>query len=241
MGLRSAKPSASFLTLAALAAVLGSASACGPTIDPAAQADLDRKLSQIQTSEQTFPPSESYSPMAFVVGQWTEHRITDDKGRKSLVTNKLVGQEEGGYWLEVVSDTGQGRELARLLVGMPSGRDPAGMVIRTLLIRKTGGQPIVVDPGTGDPQIRARYRAALDLLAVPGEADEKDDVRVPGGHFIGCYRIETQGAWGPLQTPTDLCTHPSVPLSGVVRAVSAGKPGLVELVGFGVTGAETEF
>ena len=66
----------------ALAASLLFAAACGPSIDPAAQADLDQRLGQIQTSEETFPPAESYSPMAFVVGQWTEHRVTDDKGRK---------------------------------------------------------------------------------------------------------------------------------------------------------------
>jgi hypothetical protein len=242
MGLRLASTPALPTTLA-LAAVLAGVSACGPTIDPAAQADLDRKLAQIQTSEETFPPSESNSPMAFNVGQWTEHRVTDDQGRKSLVTNKLVGQEEGGYWLEVINESAQGREAAKILVAMPTGRDPAGMEIRTLLVRKGNDQPTVVDPLTGDPKIRARYRAALDLLAVPGEGDEKDDVRVPGGHFIGCYRIDTQGAWGPLQTPTDLCTHPSVPLSGVVRAMSASatKPGLVELISFGVTGAESVF
>jgi hypothetical protein len=225
----------------AVAVALLSASACGPQIDPAAKADLDRKLAQIQTSEQTYSPSESYSPMAFFVGQWTEHRITDDKGHKSLVTNKLVGQEDGAYWLEVINESAQGREAARMLIAMQAGRDPSGMVIRTLLVRKGSDQPTAVDPMTGDPKIRARYRAALDLLAVPGEGDEKDDVRVPGGHFIGCYRIETQGAWGPLQTPTDLCTHPSVPLSGVVRAVSATTPGLVELIDFGVTGAESVF
>jgi hypothetical protein len=241
MGPRFALPAASSACLVVLAALVAGGAACGPSIDPAAQADLDRKLSQIQTSEETFPPSESYSPMAFFVGQWTQHRITDDKGRKSLVTNKIVGQEEGAYWLEVISDSGMGRELAKMLVAMPAGRDPSGMVIRTLLVRKPDGQPTSIDPTTAAAPVRAKYRAALDLLAIPGEGDEKDDVRVPAGHFIGCYRIETQGAWGPLQVPTDLCTHPSVPLSGVVRAVSAGKSGLVELISFGVNGAESEF
>ncbi|HVU51387.1 MAG TPA: hypothetical protein VHL80_11905 [Polyangia bacterium] len=241
MGLRVASTRTLAAAFAALTAVLLGAPGCGPSIDPAAQADLDRKLSQIQTSEETFPPSESYSPMAFVVGQWTEHRVTDEKGRKTLITNKLVGQEAGAYWFEVVNESAQGRDAAKMLVALSAGRDPAGMEIRTLLVRRGDAQPTVVDPVTGDPQIRARARAALDLIAVPGEGDEKDDVRVPGGHFIGCYRIDTQGAWGPLQTPTDLCTHPSVPLSGVVRAISATKPGLVELVTFGVTGAESVF
>jgi hypothetical protein len=228
--------------LAALAAALVvPASACGPSIDPAAQADLEKHLAQIQTSEETFPPAESYSPMAFVVGQWTVHRVTDEKGNKSLVTNKLVGQEAGAYWLEVVSETAYGREAAKMLVAMPTGRDPAGMEIRSLQVRKGNGPAVRFEPSTADPQVRAKYRAALDLLAIPVEGEDKDDMRVPGGHFIGCYRVETQGPWGPWQVPADVCTHPSVPLSGVIRAKPADKPGLLELVAFGVTGAESEF
>jgi hypothetical protein len=215
------------------------AAACGPTIDAAAKADLDRRLSQITTSEETYPPSESFSPMAFVIGQWTEHRVTDDRGRKSLVTSKLVGQENGAYWLETITETETGREAAKMLVAMLSGRDPTGMEIRALRIKKGEDAAVDVDPGTL-PEVRARYRAALDLFALTVDGDQKDDLRVPGGHFIGCYRVETQGPWGPLQTPSDVCSHPSVPLSGVVRAQPLGKPGLIELVSFGVSGAESE-
>jgi hypothetical protein len=213
--------------------------ACGPTIDPAARADLERHLEQIQTSEETFPPAESYSPMAFVVGQWTEYRITDDKGRKSLITSKLIGQEEGAYWFEVVNETPEGREAAKMLVAMPGGRDPAGMEIRSLFLKKGKALPVVVDPGSL-PALRAKFRGALDLFAITAETQEKDDVRVPGGHFIGCYLIETAGAWGPWKVPAEVCTHPSVPLSGIVRAQPIGVNGLLELVGFGVTGAESE-
>jgi hypothetical protein len=224
---------APFLAITALCA------ACGATTDPAARADLERHLAQLPTSEETFPPSETFLPMAFVVGQWTEHRLTDDKGRSSLVTYKLVGQESGGYWLEIVTETYQGREVAQLLVAMLSGRDPAGMEIRALRIKKGRGAPVDVDPGAV-LETRARYSASLDLLAMPIEGQEKDDVRVPAGHFIGCFSVQTLGPWGPWQTPSVVCAHPSVPLSGVVRAAPVGKTALMELVGFGVTGAESE-
>ena len=178
--------------------------------------------------------------MAFVVGQWTQHRLTDDKGRASLVTYKLVGQESGGYWLEIVTETYQGHEAAKLLVALLSGRDPAGMEIRALRIKKGRGAPVDVDPGAV-LAARARYRAALDLLAMSIEGQEKDDVRVPAGHFIGCFSVQTPGPWGPWQTPSLICSHPSVPLSGVVRAAPVSRTSLMELVGFGVTGAESEF
>jgi hypothetical protein len=216
------------------------AAGCGPSIDSAAKADLDRRLAELPTSEETFPPSESFLPMAFVVGQWTEHRFTDDKGRAALVTNKLVGQEDGAYWLEIVTESYEGREAARLLVAMIAGRDPGGMEIRALKIKKGTGAAVDVDPGAL-LDVRGRYRASLDLLAMSVEGEEKDDVRVPAGHFIGCYKVTTPRAWGPWSVPAVACTHPSVPLSGVVRATPVGQPGLMELVGFGASGAESEF
>jgi hypothetical protein len=214
--------------------------ACGPSLDAAARADLDRRLAQIPVSEETFPPSETFLPMAFVVGQWTEHRLTDEKGRVSLVTYKLVGQDSGGYWLETVTESYQGREAVKLLVALLSGRDPAGMEIRAIRIKKGNGAPVDVDAGAL-LEVRARYRGALDLLAMTVDTQDKDDMRVPAGHFIGCYKVATPGPWGPWAMPATLCAHPSVPLSGVVRATPVGKGGLMELVSFGVTGAESEF
>jgi hypothetical protein len=226
------------VSLSASVALL--AAACGPSIDPAAKADLDRRLAQVATSEETFPPSESFLPMAFVVGQWTEHRITDEKGKATLVTYKLVGQENDGYWLEVITESYEGREAVKMLVALLTGRDPAGMEIRALRIKKGRAAPVDVDPGAL-LDVRPRYRAALDLLAMAVEGQDKDDMRVPAGHFIGCYKVETPGPWGPWQVPSVVCSHPSVPLSGVVRATPVGKAGLMELVNFGVTGAESEF
>jgi hypothetical protein len=224
--------------LAAAAAL--AAAACGPTVNPAAQADLDRRLAEIAPNEETYPPSEAYLPMAFMVGQWTEHRITDAQGHASLITLKLVGQENDAYWLEVVTESAQGREAAKILVALTSGRDPAGINVRAIHVKKEGqAQSVEVQPGQMT-EVKGRFHAALDLLAMPVDTNEKDDVRVPGGHFIGCYKVEISRPWGPWQEASTACSHPSVPLSGVVRAAPVGKGGLLELVDFGVSGAESE-
>jgi hypothetical protein len=178
--------------------------------------------------------------MAFVVGQWTEYRVTDDKGRASLLTYKLVGQENGAYWLETVRQSAEGREATMMLVAMKSGRDPDGMEIRALRVKKGDAPATDVDAGM-IPQVRGQYRAVLDLLAMAVETDEKDDLRVPAGHFIGCYAVKTKVAWGPWQTMSDVCSHPSVPMSGVVRAKPLGQSALLELVDFGTSGATSEF
>lgn len=228
------------LTFAALAAFSLALFSCGPVVDSAAKADLDRRLTQITTSEETYPPSESYSPMSFAAGQWTQHRVTNDKGGPMLVTFKLVGQDAGGFWLETVTESYAGREVAKMHVFLLGGRDPSGMEIRALRV-KTGKQPPRdIDPG--DPAM-AKYRESLDLLAYAFESEDKDDLHVPAGRFIGCYKTETGRPWGPWQRASGLCAHPSVPLSGVVRAqpVGTGVGGpLLELVAFGTSGADSE-
>ncbi len=209
-------------------------------VDSAAKADLDRQLAQIHTSEETYAPAESFLPMTFAVGQWTEHRITDERGATSLVTYKLVGQQDGAFWLETVSESYQGRDVTKMLVALKSGRDPAGMEIRALRIKKGKEAPVDIDAGAL-MSVREQYRSSLDLLATSFDTDRKNDVRVPAGHFIGCYEVQTAGPWGPWHTPSVICSHPSVPLSGVVRAhVVGNKARVMELVGFGLSGAESE-
>ncbi len=223
----------------ALAPTLLAAAACGPSIDPAARADLDRRLGQIQTSEETYPPSETFNPMAFVVGQWTRHRVRDGQQSPQLITYKLVDQDEGGFWLETVTESYMGREIVKMHVFMLGGRDPAGMEIRAIQIRKGAGPRVNIDPGSL-PTARQSYQYLLDLLAISFEGDVKDDAKVPGGHFIGCYKAQTGAPWGPWQRPTTVCAHPSVPLSGVVFAKTADGAGVMELVGFGLEGAASE-
>jgi hypothetical protein len=226
--------------LAPLAVLVASlAGACGPHVDAAAKADLDRRLAALPTSDQTYPPSVAYLPMSFTVGQWTEHRLTDAKGATSLITNKLVGEENGGYWLETATESYGGRDVVKMQVVLLAGRDPSGMEIRALRIKN--GASAARDVDAGDlPTVRPQYRSALDLLAVSFDSENKDDANVPAGRFIGCFETQTSGPWGPLHAPSVVCSHPSVPLSGVVRAQAVGGGGVLELVGFGVTGAEGE-
>jgi hypothetical protein len=230
------------LPLVALAVVLLLAlPACGPSVDPAAKADLDRRLGELPTSPETYPPSDSYMPMAFQAGQWTRHRVTGggEKATPQLLTYNLVGQDGGGYWLETVTESYYGREVAKMHVFMLGGRDPSAMEIRALRVKKNSGAPTDVDLST-DEAARAKYRHVLDLLAVSFEGQQKDDARVPGGHFIGCWRTRTPAPWGPWQSPSTLCAHPSVPLSGVVVAEPASGGPRLELVAFGSGGLESE-
>jgi hypothetical protein len=210
---------------------------CAPTLDPAVKADFDRRLAQLPTSEETYPPSESFLPMAFAVGHWTQHRIRDTRGA-FLITNKLVGRDPGGYWMESQIEGYEGKEVVKMHVALLGGRDPDGAEIRELSVRK-GDAAMIHDVRPDEmPAARAQYGYLLDLLAVVFESEYKDDVRVPGGHFIGCYKFETGKPWGPWQKGSLVCAHPSVPLSGVVRALPLDASGSLELVAFGTAAEE---
>jgi hypothetical protein len=223
------------LVVAALA--LGACARSG--IDAAAKADLDRRLSQLAVSEETYPPSEGFIPMAFVVGQWTQHRIIDENGEPALLTFKLVGQDSGGYWVEMLTESYHGREAVKMFVVLNSGRDPAGMEIRFLKLKVGDGAPIELE-GAALDRARDAYHDDLDLLASVFEPADRDDFHVPAGHFVGCYAAQTKEPWGPWDVPSVICSHPSVPLSGVVHAQPVGKVGVMELVAFGLTGARGE-
>jgi hypothetical protein len=221
-----------------LAAALG-VTACAGMVDPAVKADLDRRVAAFPTSEETYPPSDVFSPMSFHPGQWTQHRIRDDKNGPQLLTFKLLGMDSGGYWVETVNESYAGREAIRMLVFLRGGRDTSAMEIRGVRIKKGDGPAVDLDQ-TADPTARNRVYQALDLLAVAMESQEKDDARVPGGHFIGCWKHQTPGPWGPWQKPSIVCAHPSVPLSGIVFAKPTDGSALMELVAWGTSGAEPE-
>jgi hypothetical protein len=226
-------------SLAVLPLIAALGLGCSSGFDPAVKADLDRRIAAFPTSDETYPPSDVYSPMPFAPGQWTQHRIHDDKNGAELLTFKLLGMETGGYWIETITESYAGREAARMLVFLRGGRDTSAIELRGVRIKKGDGPAVDLD-ATADPMARNHIYQALDLLAVAVESQEKDDARVPGGHFIGCWKHQTPGPWGPWQKPSNVCAHPSVPLSGIVFAKPTDGSALMELVAWGLSGAEPE-
>jgi hypothetical protein len=175
-----------------------SAAACS-SIDPAAKAALDQKLAQLQPSPETYPPSEIYNPMTFAVGQWTQHHVKKGKDGPELLTYKLVDKDERGFWLETLKETYSGREVAKMHVFLSAGRDPTGMEIRAIRVRKNKEPFADLDPDTA----RQTYQSMLDLLAVSFEGRIKDDARVPGGPLHRLLQGEDGRRVGPVATTDD--------------------------------------
>ena len=119
------KLSASSLFVVGVAVALSSV-ACGPSIDPAAKADIDKRVSVLQagTNAVPAPAPGMYQPMPFAVGQWTQYKMTNDKGEPSFLTYKVIGQDGNAVWVEIVNETYTGRTMQKMLVAFGNRMDP---------------------------------------------------------------------------------------------------------------------
>lgn len=89
---------------------------CGSAIDRGAKDDLDRRLALLRTSTNSFERPAEAGPLPLRAGQWVQYRVVDEQGRPSLVTHKIVGEQSGALWIEVVTDSYAGREIVKMLV-----------------------------------------------------------------------------------------------------------------------------
>src|SRR5882672_1866055 len=113
--------------------------ACGPSIDPAAKADIDRRVAALGAPQQSFSAPASFVPMPFAVGQWTRHKLVDDKGQPSFLTYKVLAQEGDAFWIETVTEAYTGRTMLKMLLAIPNRADVASMDIRAVTLKDSKG------------------------------------------------------------------------------------------------------
>ena len=215
------------------------AAACATGLDPAAKEDIDRRVNALSPPSQTFPAPASPTPLPLAVGQWTQHELIDGQGHPSFLTMKLVGEDLGSYWLELVEETYSGRRITKMLVYFGDRSTPAALDIRAIETRLGTGP---VKEGTPDElrSSRTDWAGILSMLAVSWQGLPQEDARAPAGVFAGCYKRETEERWGPLLAKSTTWSHPAVPLSGLVRSQASEGRGSLLLISFGEKGALTE-
>jgi hypothetical protein len=217
-----------------------SVAACGPSIDPAAKADIDARIAALGAPKQSFPAPAGFVPTPFAVGQWTRHKLIDDKGQPSFMTYKVIGQEGDAFWLEVVTDQYTGHTMMKMLLAIPNRMDASTIDIRALAIKDKNGHVTTLD-GPMLSLLRGSYQSALSTLVISWQGLPQEDATVPAGTFTGCFRARTDASWGPWHTASTSWSHAAVPLSGLVKSQGIDKPTSMELVDFGLTGAVSEF
>jgi hypothetical protein len=216
------------------------AAACGPSIDPAAKADIDQRVAALTAPQQTFPAPTGFSPMPFAAGQWTRHKLIDDKGQPSFLTYKVLAQENDAFWLEVVTETYTGRTMMKMLLAIANRMDPSSIDVRAVAIKDRNGRVTNLD-GPMLSLLRSSYQPVLSTLVLHWQGFPQEDATVPAGTFAGCFRARTDATWGPWHSASSSWSHAAVPLSGLVKSQGIDKPTSMELVAFGLTGASSEF
>jgi hypothetical protein len=233
--------SPSLLCVVAVAAAVTS-SACGPSIDPAAKADIDRRVAMLQPGSAAMPaPAPGmFAPMPFAVGQWTQYKMTDDKGQPSFITQKIIGQEADAVWLESVNEAYTGKTITKMLVAFGSRMDPNQVEIRAVSMKDARGNVNEIPPPVIS-MMQSTYRGAVSSLLISWQGLPQESTAVPAGRFDGCFKARTDAQWGPWRSVADSWAHPAVPLSGTVRSMGVDKPFTMELTAFGTSGAVSEF
>lgn len=235
------RPQSLSLVAAVAVAITVTTSACGPSIDPAAKADIDRRVAMLQPGA-TATPSPApgmFAPMPFAVGQWTQYKMTDDKGQPSFLTQKIVGQDGDAVWLESVNEGYSGRMITKMLVAFGSRTDPNQVQIRAVKMKDAKGNLNEI-PEPMISLLQSTYRGAVSSLLISWQGLPQEATTVPAGRFDGCFKARTDAQWGAWRSVADSWAHPAVPLSGTVRSQGVDKPFTMELTAFGTSGATSE-
>lgn len=221
----------------ALALALG---ACGPSIDPAAKADIDGRVAALQAGGGVTPAPASFEPLPLAAGQWSQYKMLDDKGQPSFLTYKVLGEEGGAFWIETLNETYFGRTAQKMLIAFGNRMDPSQIDIRAVVTLDKRGNVNPMPPAMM-PLLQSTFKSAVSALVINWQGLPQESATVPAGRFDGCFRARSEAQWGPWKSNADSWRHPAVPVSGLVRSQGLDHPFTMELVAFGSTGATADF
>lgn len=170
-------------------------------------------------------------PLALTVGQWTRHRVAD-RGSEYTRTLRVVGEEGGAFWFEVVSGAADAGTVVQVLMDPKDRRDPAQAEIRAAKVRMPNGFVKEVRGPLLGPSIPG-YKSLLSDVFIPSlDGAAREDATVRAGTFHGCFR--TSDATGTR------LLHPRVPIDALVKSESADHAVSNELIDYGEKGAISE-
>jgi hypothetical protein len=233
-------PKFASISIAALALSALALGACGPSIDPAAKADIDNRLATLQAGGGAMPPPASFQPMPLAPGQWSQYKMVDNKGQPGFVTYKVLGQEADAFWIEFQHESYFGMTMQKMLIAFGSRTDPSQASIRAIITRDRQGRVSEMPPAMMS-FLQSNFRGVLSSLVMNWQGLPQETAVVPAGRFDGCFHTRSSAQWGPWQSTAESWSHPAVPISGVVRSQGIDHPFTMELVAFGMTGATADF
>lgn len=208
------------------------------SVDPKSSAGTSAAQPPPAGGEVARPTSSELTALG--AGQWSKYRVTLEDGQTMEVTYKIVAEEGGAYWLEIVRGAAEAGTVLQLLISLKDRSDPNGLELRAARVRGPNGHVREIRDQMLEPTSAGYKKVLADIFVPKLSGAPQEDVTVPAGTFRGCYKrsqkVETQHA----ASEQTVWVHPAVPISGVVRSEEVGKPNKTELLTWGISGAKSE-
>ena len=209
---------------------------------------MDARIANLRDRSTTVPapPAGAFASMPSAPGQWVQYKMTLFDGEPKFLTKKVIGEEGGALWYEIVHETYEGRTIEQLLVAGGDRTDPEQVELRAVRKKDEKGQVTTLSRADlwdakhqmGPADIYMEHAVAASLI-IHWRGLPQESTIVPAGQFEGCYRRHTEITRGKKRVE-DSWSHPEVPLGGLVR-MQIDPRYVVELVAYGMTGARSDF
>jgi hypothetical protein len=181
--------------------------------------------------------STELAPLA--VGQWVRYGIRYTDGRRSQLTYKVVDREQNALWVELVTGVPNAGTVLELLIGPGSRATLDGRRIEAARISMPNGAVRELRGAMLEPSRPGYSKALSPLFSVPFAHAPQETVKTAAGSFAGCHRLERDLVFGELDGTFTVWMHPSVPVTGLLRATAKSGEATIELDGFGTHGAHS--
>jgi len=210
----------------------------GPSAGPDKSAGTSVAQPPAAGGEVSAPTSPELPGLA--VGQWSKYRITMDDGQVTEVTYKVVAEENGAKWLEIVRGAAGAGTVIQLLIDVKSRSNPDSLQVHAARIRMPNGHVRELRDENLKPTADGYKKALADIFVPSLTGAPQEDVTVPAGTFRSCYKRTQKIETSQATSDQTVWVHTNVPISGVVKSEEVGKPNKTELLTWGTSGAQSE-
>lgn len=213
--------------------------ACSASVNPALKSNIDQVvLSAKTTGEASYEAPTSSDPMPLQVGQWSRYKLTDKENKPGLMTYKIVGQEGNAHWIETVHETYYQTQATLMLAELGTRRSASD--IRVLRMKqKIGEEDTTEFPANMLGMMAGIWKPALKAMIIEWQDKPQQDTEVAAGSFSQAYQIDSTVSFLGMSESSRNWSHPAVPLSGLIRSEGVGSSSSMELLEFGLDGAES--
>ncbi|MBW2459171.1 MAG: hypothetical protein JRI68_32035 [Deltaproteobacteria bacterium] len=171
----------------------------------------------------------------FATGQWTRHAVTDPKQGKGHVTYAIIGKEGKAHWLDFSYEVGARKMSFQALVDFAGGKDFRKATILKAKAKTPAGTHTI--SGAMLAPMKDRFADALGGGAPTLAGLPQEDMTVPAGTFLSCYRSHNKQQVFGVTAESTVWHHPAVPITTMVKMKTKDGSEWV-LTGYGMTGAK---